>query len=165
MPPNKCLRSQGLVCHSSRRNIFFLSFEDTLVIPIFLRSCYTFFCNRENERLKKVHPCQKGDNVDLPKNNESNFDDEGNFCQQEKARSFNLCTSGVLTFEEKWKIASSAVFWRKVILVIFVIFELGPDSESLCNALPSKWISCGIRAFFTLKIASEALGLKNEEKS
>ena len=127
---------------------FFLSFEDTLVIPIFLRSCYTFFCNRENERLKKVHPCQKGDNVDLPKNNESNFDDEGNFCQQEKARSFNLCTSGVLTFEEKWKIASSAVFWRKVILVIFVIFELGPDSESLCNALPSESISCGIWAFF-----------------
>ena len=80
---------------------FFLSFEDTLVIPIFLCSCYTFFCNRENEHLKKVHPCQKEDNVDLPKNNESNFDDEGKFCQQEKARSFNLCTSGVLTFEEK----------------------------------------------------------------
>ena len=56
---------------------FFLSFEDTLVIPIFLCSCYTFFCNRENEHLKKVHPCQKEDNVDLPKNNESNFDDEG----------------------------------------------------------------------------------------
>ena len=62
-----------------------------------------FFCNRENEHLKKVHPCQKEDNVDLPKNNESNFDDEGKFCQQEKARSFNLCTSGVLTFEEKMK--------------------------------------------------------------
>ena len=40
------------------------------------------------------------------------------------------------------------VFWRKVILVIFVIFELGPDSESLCNALPSESISCGIRAIF-----------------
>ena len=107
VPRNKCLGSQGLAsCHSSRRNIFFLSFEDTLVIPIFLCSCYTFFCNRENEHLKKVHPCQKEDNVDLPKNNESNFDDEGKFCQQEKARSFNLCTSGVLTFEEKWKIAS-----------------------------------------------------------
>ena len=50
---------------------------------------------------------------------------------------------------------SSAVFWRKVILVIFVIFELGPDSESLCNALPSESISCG--HFCTLKIASEKL--------
>ena len=35
----------------------------------------------------------------------------------------------------------SAGFGRKVILVIFVIFELGPDSESLCNALPSESIS------------------------
>ena len=52
---------------------------------------------------------------------------------------------------------------RKVILTIFVIFELGPDSESLCNALPSESISCGIMAFFTLKIDSEALGLKNEK--
>ena len=38
----------------------------------------------------------------------------------------------------------TAVFWGKVILVIFVIFKLGPDSESLCNALPSESISCGI---------------------
>ena len=33
---------------------------------------------------------------------------------------------------------NSAVFWRKV---ISVIFELGPDLESLCNALPSESIS------------------------
>ena len=46
---------------------------------------------------------------------------------------------------------NSAVLWRKVISVIFVIFELGPDLESLCNALPSESISCGIWAFFQPK--------------
>ena len=55
----------------------------------------------------------------------------------------------------------SAGFWRKVILVIF---ELGLDSESLFNALPSESISCvGLWHFFTLKIASEALGTKKEK--
>ena len=55
----------------------------------------------------------------------------------------------------------SAGFWRKVILVIF---ELGPGSESLCNALPCESISCvGLWHFFTLKIASEALGTKKEK--
>ena len=50
----------------------------------------------------------------------------------------------------------SAGFWRKVILVIF---ELGLDSESLFNALPSDSISCGIMAF----MASEALGTKRRK--
>ena len=43
---------------------------------------------------------------------------------------------------------NSAVFWRDVISVFFVIFELGPDSESLCKALPSESNRCGIMAFF-----------------
>ena len=57
------------------------------------------------------------------------------------------------------------MFWRKVILVIFVIFELGPDSESLCNALPSESISCGIRAFFHPKNCLWSFGPKKWEKS
>ena len=54
----------------------------------------------------------------------------------------------------------SAVVWRKVILVIFVIFELGPDLESLCNALSSESISCGIRAFFHPKNCLRSFGPK-----
>ena len=46
---------------------------------------------------------------------------------------------------------SAAVVWRKVKLVIFVIFELGPNSESLHNAVPSESIRCGIMAFFLKK--------------
>ena len=45
----------------------------------------------------------------------------------------------------------------------FVIFELGPDSESLCNALPSELISCGIMAFFHPKNGPEVLGTKKEK--
>ena len=55
--------------------------------------------------------------------------------------------------------------WRKVLLVFFMIFELGPYSESLLNGLPSESIRCGVKAFFTLKIDFEALGLKKREKS
>ena len=55
-------------------------------------------------------------------------------------------------------LSTSAVFLSKVILVIF---ELGPDSESLCNALNQSAV--GLGHFFTLKIASKALGLKNEK--
>ena len=70
-----------------------------------------------------------------------------------------------IDFERPFRRDYSAVFWRKVILMIFVIFELGPDSKSLCNALPSESISCEIRALIhpkkkIQKIASEALGLK-----
>ena len=60
---------------------------------------------------------------------------------------------------------SSAVFWRKVILVIFVIFELGPDSESLCIAPQSESISCGIRAIFHPKNCNWSFGSKKWEKS
>ena len=45
----------------------------------------------------------------------------------------------------------SAGFGRKVILVIFVIFELGPDSESLCNALPSE-SAVGLCHFFIMEL-------------
>ena len=59
------------------------------------------------------------------------------------------CSDPNRILQNSWlNFGNSAVFWRNVILVIFVIFELGPDSESLCNALPSESISCGIRAFF-----------------
>ena len=66
---------------------------------------------------------------------------------------------------ENWTTNRSAVVWRKVILVIFVIFELGPDSESLCNALPSESISCGIRVFFHPKNCLWSFGPKKWEKS
>ena len=56
----------------------------------------------------------------------------------------------------------SAGFGRKVILVIFVIFELGPDSESLCNALPSE-SAVGLCHFFSQKTDSEVLGTKKEK--
>ena len=58
--------------------------------------------------------------------------------------------------------ANSAVYGRKVILVFFVIFELGSDSESLWNALHLKQSGVGSRHFFTLKIDSEALGTKKK---
>ena len=53
-----------------------------------------------------------------------------------------------LVFEEK---TSSAVDWRKVLLVLFMIFELGPYLESLWNGLPSEPIRCGAKEFFHLK--------------
>ena len=62
-----------------------------------------FFCNRENEHLKKVHPCQKGDNVDLPKNNESNFDDEGNFLPAGEGTFFQSLYLGRTHFWRKMK--------------------------------------------------------------
>ena len=42
----------------------------------------------------------------------------------------------------------SAVVWRKVLLVLFMIFELGPYLESLWNGLPSEPIRCGVKEFF-----------------
>ena len=44
--------------------------------------------------------------------------------------------------------AISAVDWRKVLLVLFMIFELGPYLESLWNGLPSEPIRCGVKEFF-----------------
>ena len=43
---------------------------------------------------------------------------------------------------------NSAVDWRKVLLVLFMIFELGPYLESLWNGLPSELIRCGIKESF-----------------
>ena len=59
----------------------------------------------------------------------------------------------------------SAVFWRDVIWVFFVIFELGPDSESLCKALPSESNRCGIMAFFHPKNWLRSFGPEKFEKS
>ena len=42
----------------------------------------------------------------------------------------------------------SAVVWRKVLLVLFMIFELGPYLESLRNGLTSEPIRCGVKEFF-----------------
>ena len=41
-----------------------------------------------------------------------------------------------------------AVVWRKVLLVLFMIFELGPYLEFLWNGLPSEPIRCGVKEFF-----------------
>ena len=60
---------------------------------------------------------------------------------------------------------NSAVFWRDVISVFFVIFELGPDSESLCKALPSESNRCGIMAFFHPKNWLRSFGPEKFEKS
>ena len=43
---------------------------------------------------------------------------------------------------------NAAVDWRKVLLVLFMIFELGPYLESLWNGLPSELIRCGVKEFF-----------------
>ena len=56
----------------------------------------------------------------------------------------------------------SAVDWRKVLLVLFMIFELGPYLESLWNGLPSEPIRCGVN-FFTLKNDFEVFGTKKEK--
>ena len=39
--------------------------------------------------------------------------------------------------------------WGNVLVGFFMIFELGPDSESLCNAdpVPPESIRCEIKAF------------------
>ena len=42
----------------------------------------------------------------------------------------------------------AAVDWRKVLLVLFMIFELGPYLESLWNGLTSEPIRCGVKEFF-----------------
>ena len=59
----------------------------------------------------------------------------------------------------------SAVVWRKVLLVLFMIFELGPYLESLWNGLSSESIGCGIKAFFHPKNWLWSLGQKKGEKS
>ena len=43
---------------------------------------------------------------------------------------------------------ATAVDWRKVLLVLFMIFELGPYLESLWNGLTSEPIRCGVKEFF-----------------
>ena len=56
------------------------------------------------------------------------------------------CLSFPMT-ERKFE-SKSAVDWRKVLLVLFMIFELGPYLESLWNGLPSELIRCGVKEFF-----------------
>ena len=59
-------------------------------------------------------------------------------------------------------VLSAAVSWRKVMLVFFVIFELGPNPCELLYHLNQSGV--GLRHFFTLKIDSEVLGTKKEKK-
>ena len=68
--------------------------------------------------------------------------------------------------EKRWNLESnSAVVWRKVLLVFFIIFELGPYSEPLWIVLPSESIRCGVKAFFHPKNWLWSLGPKKREKS
>ena len=53
--------------------------------------------------------------------------------------------------------------WRKVLLVLFMIFELGPYLESLWNGLPSEPIRCGVKEFFHPKNDFEVFGTKKEK--
>ena len=43
----------------------------------------------------------------------------------------------------------AAVVRRKVLMVLFMIFELGPYLELLWNGLPSEPIRCGVKEFFS----------------
>ena len=49
-------------------------------------------------------------------------------------------------------LGKSAVDWKNVVLVFWIIFYSGLDSEFLQNALPSESIGCEVRTFFTLSI-------------
>ena len=60
---------------------------------------------------------------------------------------------------------NSAVVWRKVLLVFFMIFELGPYLESLWNGLPSEPIRCGVKEFFHHKNWLWSVWHKKGEKS
>ena len=42
----------------------------------------------------------------------------------------------------------ATVVWRKDLLVLFMIFELGSYLESLWHGLPSEPIGCGVKEFF-----------------
>ena len=59
----------------------------------------------------------------------------------------------------------SAVDWRKVLLVLFMIFVLGPYLESLWNGLTSEPIRCGVKEFFHPNNWLWSIWHKKREKS
>ena len=68
-------------------------------------------------------------------------------------------------FPNTYSMSYSAVVWRKVLLVLFMIFELGPYLESLWNGLPSEPIRCGVKEFFHPKKWLWSVWHKKGEKS
>ena len=60
---------------------------------------------------------------------------------------------------------NSAVVWRKVLLVLFMFFELGPYLESLWRGKPSESIRCWVKAFFHHKNWLWSFQPKKWEKS
>ena len=55
--------------------------------------------------------------------------------------------------------------WRKVLQVLFMIFEFGPYLEPIWIVLPSESIRWGVKAFFHPKNWLRSLGPKKREKS
>ena len=71
-----------------------------------------------------------------------------------------MAVSLLTEFGVHYRLDSSAVVWRKVLLVLFMIFDLGPYLESLWNGLPSEPIRCGVKEFFHPKNDFEVFGTK-----
>ena len=87
-----------------------------------------------------------------------------NSCQKSCFVIENFATE-ISFFMEKKEHHMSAVDWRKVLLVLFMIFELGPYLESLWNGLPSEPIRCGVKEFFHPKNWLWSVWHKKREKS